>query len=78
MEITKIFDEKKRDLNSKSNDGDDSKRPRESSLDDSNANATNADVFTDFFWSQKTSVLYSCMKTLEEEMKKVLQMCQKI
>ena len=49
MEITKIFDEKKRDLNSKSNDGDDSKRPRESSLDDSNANATNADVFTDFF-----------------------------
>ena len=57
MEITKFFDKKKRDLNSKSNDGDDSKRPRESSLDDSNANATNADVFTEFLKSEDFSSL---------------------
>ena len=57
MEITKFFDEKKRDLNSKSNDGDDSKRPRESSLDDFNANATNADVFTEFLKSKDFSSL---------------------
>ena len=39
MEITIFFDKTKWDLTSKSNDGDDSKRPRESSLDDSTANA---------------------------------------
>ena len=53
MEITIFFDNTKWDLTSKSNDGDDSKRPRESSLDDSTANATNMDVFTESF-SQKT------------------------
>ena len=47
MEITKFYDKKKRDLCSKSNDGDDSKRPRESSLNDSLANVTNTDVFTE-------------------------------
>ena len=78
MEITKFFDKKKRDLSSKSNDGDDSKRPRESSLDDSIANATNADVFTESLKSEDcVAILYSCMKKLEEEMKKVLQMCEK-
>ena len=47
MEITNFFDKKKQDLSSKSNDGDDSKRPRESSLDDPIANATSTDVFTE-------------------------------
>ena len=47
VEITKFFNKKKRDLSWKSNDGDDSKRLREYSLDDSIANATNTDVFTE-------------------------------
>ena len=72
MEITKFFDRKKRDLSSKSNDGDDSKRPRESILDDSVANATNTDVFTESLLSKDCiAILYSCMKKLEEEMKKI-------
>ena len=78
MEITKFFDKKKRDLSSKSNDGDDSKRPRGSSLDDSIANATNTDVFIESLKSEdRVAVPYSCLKNLEEEMKKVLQMCEK-
>ena len=51
MEKTKFFDKRKLDLSSKSNDGDNSERPREFSLDDSIANVTNtssiADVFTE-------------------------------
>ena len=65
-------------MSSKSNDGDDSKRPRESSLDNSIANAKNTDVFTESLKSEDcVAVLYSCMKKLEEDMKKVLQMCEK-
>ena len=71
MEITKFFDKKKRDLSSKSNDGDDSKRLIESSLDNSIANDTNADVFTETLKSEDcVAILHSCMKKLEEEMKK--------
>ena len=44
MEITKFLDKKKRDLSSKSNDEEDSKRLRESSLEESIGNATNTDV----------------------------------
>ena len=67
MEITKIFDKKKRDLSSKSNDGEDSKRPRESSLDESIANTTNTDVFTESLKSEDcVAVLYNCLKKLEE------------
>ena len=47
MEITKFLDKKKQDLSNKSNNRDDSKRPRKSNLDDSIANATNTDVFTE-------------------------------
>ena len=78
MEITKLFDKQRRDLRSKSNDGDDSKRPRESTLYDSIANATNTDVFNESLKSEDcVAVLYSCMKKLEEQMKKILQMCEK-
>ena len=73
MEIAKFFDKKKRDLSSNSNDGDDSKRPRESRLDDAIGNATNTDVFTESLKSEDCVViLYSCMKKLEEEMKKTV------
>ena len=62
----------------RSNDGDDSKRPRETSLDDSTKNTTNTDVFTKSLRSADcVAIRYSCMKKLEEEMKKVLQMCEK-
>ena len=75
MEITKVFDKKKQDLSRKSNDGNDSKRLRESSLDDSIANATNTDVFTESLMSEDCAViLYSCIKKLEEKMKKFSQM----
>ena len=47
LEITKLFDKRKWDLSSKSNDEDDSERPREPSLDDSVANAANMDVSTE-------------------------------
>ena len=82
MEKTKFFDKRKLDLSSKSNDGDNSKRPREFSLDDSIANATNtcsiADVSTESLKSEDCkAIFYSCMKKLEEKMKKVLQMYKK-
>ena len=47
LEITKLFDKRKWDLSSKSNDEDDSERPREPSLDDSVVNAANMDVSTE-------------------------------
>ena len=52
MEITKFFDKKKRDLSSKSNDEEDSKRLRESNLEESIANATDTDVFTESLKSE--------------------------
>ena len=52
MKITKFLDKKKRDLRSKSNDKDNSKRPRKSSLDDSIANTANTDVFTESLKSE--------------------------
>ena len=58
---------KKRDLSSKSNDGDDSKRQRESGLDDSIANTTNTDVFTESLNSEDcVAILDSCMRQLHE------------
>ena len=66
-------------MSSKSNDGQDSKKPRESSLDESIADGTNTDVFTESLKPEDcAAILYNCMKKLEEEMKKVLQMCEKI
>ena len=70
MEITKVFDKKKRDLSSKFNDVEDSKRPRESSLDEYIANATNTDVFTESLKSEDCiAIPYNFIKKLEEEMK---------
>ena len=47
-------------------------------MDDSIANATNTDIFDESLKSEDcVAVLYSCMKKLEEEIKKVLQMCEK-
>ena len=78
VEITKSFYKKKQDLSSKFNDGDDSKKPRESSLYDSTANATNTDIFTESLKSKDcVAILYSCLKKLDEDMKKVLKMCEK-
>ena len=59
----KFFDKKKRDLSSKSNYGDDSKRSRDSSLDDAIANATNTDVLIKSLKSEEcVAIHYSCMK----------------
>ena len=66
-------------MSSKSNAGQDSKKPRESSLDESIADAINTDVFTESLKPEDcAAILYNCIKKLEEEMKKVLQMCEKI
>ena len=72
--ITKVF----RQLSSKSNDRDDSKRPRESSFDDSIVNATNADVFIESLKLEDcVAIFYSCIKQLEEEIKNFFQMCER-
>ena len=78
MEITKCFDKKKRNLSSNTNGGENSKRPKESSVDNCMPNAINADVFAESLQSEDcVAILHSCMKKLQEEMKKVLQMCEK-
>ena len=79
MEITKFFDKKKQDLKSKSIDEDDSERPQVPSLENSIMNSINTDVFNEFLKSEDcVIILYSCMKILKEEMKKVIQMCKRI
>ena len=79
MEITKFFDKKKQDLKSKSIDEDDSERPQVPSLEKSIMNSINTDVFNEFLKSEDcVIILYSCMKILKEEMKKVIQMCKRI
>ena len=79
MEITKFFDKKKQDLKSKSIDEDDSERPQVLSLENSIMNSINTDVFNEFLKSEDcVIILYSCMKILKEEMKKVIQMCKRI
>ena len=54
MEKTKFFDKKKRDFSNKSNDEDDSKRPRVFSLDNSIVNSRNSDFFNESLKSEKT------------------------
>ena len=79
MEITKFFDKKKQDLKSKSIDEDDSERPQVPSLENSIMNSINTGVFNEFLKSEDcVIILYSCMKILKEEMKKVIQMCKRI
>ena len=61
----KIFDKKKWDLSSNSSDEDESKRPREPSLDDSAADVANTDVSTESLNSEDcVAIIYSCMKKL--------------
>ena len=63
-------------MSTKSNDGNDSKRLRELSLYHFMTNAPNMDVCIESLKSEDcVAILYSCMKKLEGEMKKVLQMC---
>ena len=53
-------------------------KDQESILDDSITNVINKDVFTESLKSEDCATsLYSCMKKLEEEMKKLLQICEK-
>ena len=48
-------------------------------MDESIANATNTDVFTESLKSEsRAAILYNCMTKMEEKMKKVVQMCKKI
>ena len=62
-------------MSSKSNDGEDSKRPRESSLHESIANATNTDVFTEYLKSEDCAAIF--ITAWKSWKKKVLQMCEK-
>lgn len=65
MEMAKFFDKKKWDLSSNSSDEDESKRPREPSLDDSAADVANTDVSTESLNSEDcVAIIYSCMKKL--------------
>ena len=57
-------------MSSNSSDEDESKRPREPSLDDSAANVANTDVSTESLNSEDcVAIIYSCMKKLEKEIK---------
>ena len=65
MERTKFFDKKKRDLSSESNNGDDSKRPRESPACTILLQMPQIrDVFTESLKSKDcVAILCSCMKS---------------
>ena len=66
MNISEPFYKKKRELSNQSNEGEVSKRQRESSLDESIANATSSDVFTESLKSEDcVAILHYYMKTIE-------------
>ena len=68
MEITKVFVKKKQDLSSRSNDGHDSKRPRESSWDNSFASTNNTDDVTEPLKSvDSVAILHSYMKSWKKK-----------
>ena len=73
MDIKSFFELKKRELSNKSEEGDDAKRARDSSLDRSTAEAEKeCDVFAEGLKSEDCVViLYHCMQNLE----KMKEMC---
>ena len=65
IDIANFFDKKKRELRNQLNEGEESKGKRESNLDDSLANATVSNVFTESSKSENCVViLHNCMKKL--------------
>ena len=79
MDIKSFFEQKKRELRNKSEEGDDAKRARDSSLDRSTAEAEKecGDFFAEGLKLEDCVViLYYCMQNLEKKMKKMCAMTE--
>ena len=73
MDIKSFFERKKRELSSKSDDGDHTKKDREqSSLEESIDADYTGDIFTEGLKSEDcVAILYNCMKNIESKMKEL-------
>ena len=70
MDITKFFDRKKRELNSQSADGNDSKRPWEESNNSTSTPASPGDLFEESLKSGDcVKILANCMQNIEKQAK---------
>ena len=68
--IKSFFDRQKRDLRDKSNEGDERKRERESSLNTS-LSKDDTDIFEEGIKSPRCAdILYSCLQNLEKKGKR--------
>ena len=76
MDITKLFDQKKRELSSQSADDDDSKRPRKASTN-STSTPTSDDVFEESLKSgDYVKILVKCMQNIEKQVKELFLLAQ--
>ena len=72
--IKGFFDRQKRDLNDKSNEDDERKKARESSLNIS-LNKDDTDIFEEGIESQRCAgILYSCLQNLEKKIKEIFEL----
>ena len=77
MDITKSFDQKKRELSSQSANGDDSKRPREESNNSTSTPTSPGDVFEESLKSPDcVKILVNCMQNIEKEVKELFLIAQ--
>ena len=77
MDITKFFDQKKRELSSQSVDGDDSKRPREESNSSTNTPTSPGEVFEESLKSGDcVKILVNCMQNIEKQVKELFLLVQ--
>ena len=77
MDITKFFDQKKRELSSQSADANDSKRPREESNNSSSTPTSPGDVFEEIFKSSdRVKILVNCMQNIEKQVKELFLLAQ--
>ena len=77
MDITKLFDQKKRELSSQSVDGDDSKRPREESNSSTNTPTSPGEVFEESLKpGDCVKILVNCMQNIEKQVKELFLLVQ--
>ena len=77
MDVTKFFYRKKKELNSQSADGDDSKRPREERNNSINTPASPGDIFEESLKSVDcVKILVNCMQNIEKQLKELFLLAQ--
>ena len=77
MDITKFFDQKKRELSSQSEDGDDSKRPRKKSNNSTSTPTSPSDVFEESLKSGDcVKTLANCLQNIEKQVKELFLLVQ--